>query len=78
MNILRKRQKRNLRRGVIELTAEEAIHEIDSCYGPCGEMCVNCRSAYHLKDYRDVIIELLNENKDLRKRVAELSEIVRF
>ena len=60
------------------MTAEEAIHEINSCYGPCGEMCVNCRSAYHLKDYRDVIVELLEENQKLRDRVSELSEMVRF
>lgn len=60
------------------MTAEEAIHEINSCYGPCGEMCVNCRSAYHLKDYRDVIVELMEENQKLRDRVSELSEMVRF
>lgn len=60
------------------MTAEEAIHEIDACYGPCGEMCVHCRSAYHLKEYRDVIATLLDENKELRGRVAELSEMVRF
>lgn len=66
------------RRGEMTLTAEEAIHEIDACYGPCGKMCVSCRSAYHLKEYRDVIAELLEENKQLRERVADLSEMVRF
>lgn len=60
------------------MTAEEAIHEIDICRGPCGEMCVSCRSAYHLKEYRDVIAQLLEENKELRRRVADLSEMVRF
>ena len=60
------------------MTPEEAIHEIDTCRGPCGEMCISCRSAYHLKEYRDVIANLLEENKDLRQRVADLSEMVRF
>ena len=60
------------------MTAEDAIREIDSCYGPCGEMCVSCRSAYHLKEYRDVIAELLEENKQLRQRVADLSEMIHF
>ena len=60
------------------MTAEEAIEEIDHCYGPCGEMCVSCRSAYHLKEYRDVIANLLEENQKLRERVMDLSEIIRF
>lgn len=60
------------------MTPEEAIHEIDACRGPCGDLCASCRSAYHLKDYRDVIADLLAENKQLHKRVAELSEMVRF
>ncbi len=62
----------------MSLTAEEAIKEIDSCYGPCGEMCVSCRSAYHLKEYRDVIANLLEENNKLKERVTDLSEMVRF
>ena len=62
----------------MEMTAEEAIKEIDSCYGPCGEMCVSCRSAYHLKEYRDVIAKLLEENNELKKRVADLSDMIRF
>ena len=51
------------------MTAEEAIHEIDSCYGPCGEMCASCRSAYHLKEYRDVIAGLLDQLKRYREAV---------
>lgn len=60
------------------LTPEEAIHEIDNCYGPCGEMCASCRSAYHLKEYRDIIANLLEENKELKQRVSDLSEMIRF
>lgn len=54
------------------MTPQEAIKEIDSCRGPCGEMCISCRSAYHLRDYRDVIANLLEE-LDKYKRAVDLA-----
>lgn len=55
------------------MTPEEAIKEIDSCYGPCGEMCASCRSAYHLREYRDVIANLLEE-RNKYKLAVDLAE----
>ena len=60
------------------MTAEEAIHEIDACYGPCGNMCASCRSAYHLKEYRDVIAGLLEDLNKYKKAVELASEIDGF
>lgn len=60
------------------MTAEEAIREIDSCYGPCGDMCVSCRSAYHLKEYRDVIAELLDRLKRYKEAVDLAEDIPGF
>lgn len=60
------------------MTAEEAIKEIDSCYGPCGEMCVSCRSAYHLKEYRDIIADLLEERNRYKRAVDIATDINGF
>lgn len=60
------------------MTAEEAIHEIDSCYGPCGNMCASCRSAYHLKEYRDVIAGLLEELEKYKAVVDLATDINGF
>ena len=60
------------------MTPEEEIHEIDSCRGPCGEMCKSCRSAYHLKDYRDVIANLLEGFNTYKRAVSLATEIPGF
>lgn len=60
------------------MTPQEAIKEIDSCRGPCGEMCISCRSAYHLKEYRDVIANLVDELEKYKKAVDLATNIDGF
>lgn len=60
------------------MTAEELLDEIDDCRGPCGELCVSCPDGYYLADIREVIEGLMKENKELREKVRDLSEMVHF
>lgn len=60
------------------MTAEELLDEIDDCRGPCGKLCVSCPDGYYLADIREVIEGLMEENKELREKVRDLSEMVHF
>lgn len=60
------------------MTAEELIADIDSCYGPCGKLCMSCPEAHYLKDIRDVVIALMKERDDLRRQVSSLENYIFF
>ena len=55
------------------MTAEELIRDIDSCYGPCGELCLSCPEAHYLKEIREVVAGLMEERDMLKETVAELA-----
>jgi len=48
------------------MTPEELLNDLDDCYGPCTKICVSCPEGKYLKEIRDVVIALLEENKELR------------
>ena len=47
-------------------TPEQLLDDLEHCKGPCGEMCVRCREAYHLRDIYEVLKKLMEENKELK------------
>ena len=48
------------------MTAQELLDEIDDCYGPCCKICISCPEGHYLKEIREVVAELLRENKELK------------
>jgi len=60
------------------LTAEQLLEELDDACGPCTRICISCPEGAILKDIRDVIIQLLKENHELRLEVAQLNKIMFF
>jgi intein/homing endonuclease len=48
------------------MTAQELLDELDESCGPCTKICISCPEGKFLKEIRDVIIELMNENKELK------------
>lgn len=53
-------------------TPEELLEDLETCRGPCGDICISCREAYHLKEIHDVLEKLLQENKQLRMQVLHI------
>ena len=53
------------------MTAEELLNDINNCTGPCGELCLSCPESRYLKEIRDVIVRLLDENNRLRKTLMD-------
>ena len=60
------------------MTAEELLKDFEDCYGPCGKMCLSCPEAHYLREIKEVIENLLNENTELRKRVAQADSMLFF
>ena len=56
------------------MTAEELIHDIDTCHGPCGDLCLSCPEAHYLKDIREVVVGLMDENKKLHQCITQLQK----
>lgn len=54
------------------MTAEELLKQIDDCNGPCTKICVSCPEGKYLKEIRDVILNLLEENKELKYQLEGL------
>ena len=53
------------------MKAEDLLEELDSCHGPCGELCVSCPEAHYLKEIRDVLEELIRE-RNMYRQLCEL------
>lgn len=53
------------------MTAEELLNEIDDCCGPCGQLCLSCPEARYLREIREVVENLLMENRALRQQVEQ-------
>ena len=53
------------------MTAEELLKDLETCTGPCGEMCLSCPESRYVAEIHDVLVSLMNENKALRKRLEK-------
>lgn len=56
------------------MTAEELLKDLETCTGPCGEMCLSCPESRYVAEIHDVLVSLMNENKALRKRLEGVEE----
>ena len=55
---------------------EYLIEDIDTCRGPCGELCLSCPEGWYLKEIREVLVYLFEENKKLRAALtAQTGEV---
>lgn len=48
------------------MTAEELIEDINSCYGPCGKLCLSCPEAHYLREIKQVVEDLMLERDRYR------------
>lgn len=55
------------------MTAEELIHQIDDCYGPCDLLCLSCPESRYLKEIREVVVALMEE-RDKYKKMIEIAD----
>lgn len=53
------------------MTAEELLKDLETCTGPCGEMCLSCPESRYVAEIHDVLVSLMDENKALRKRLEK-------
>jgi len=56
------------------MRATELLDEIDNCYGPCSRICVSCPLGEGLREIRDVVAELLADNRALSEEIERLSK----
>jgi hypothetical protein len=49
------------------MTPEELLDDLETCRGPCGKLCLSCPEGWYLSEIRDVIVNLMKENEELRK-----------
>ena len=52
------------------MTAEELLEDLETCTGPCGQMCLSCPESRYVAEIRDVLIRLMDENKRLRSALS--------
>lgn len=52
------------------MTAEELLKDIDTCTGPCGNLCLSCPESRYLPEIREVLVGLMEENDKLRRTLA--------
>ena len=53
------------------MTAKELLEELETCTGPCGEMCLSCPESRYLTEIRDVVLQLMHDNERLRNALME-------
>ena len=52
------------------MTAEELLKDLDTCTGPCGNLCLSCPESRYLPEIREVLVGLMEENDKLRRTLA--------
>ena len=58
------------------MTAKEMIEDIDTCRGPCGKLCLSCPEGWYLKEIKEVIVNLMEENDRMREMLqAQTGEV---
>lgn len=48
------------------MTAKELLKDLDTCTGPCGNLCLSCPESRYLPEIREVLVRLMEENEKLR------------
>ena len=48
------------------MTVKELLKDLDTCTGPCGNLCLSCPESRYLPEIREVLVRLMEENEKLR------------
>jgi len=48
---------------------EELLADLETCRGPCWDICIRCREAYHLGEIYKTLKALIEENKELKEQL---------
>lgn len=55
---------------------EYLIEDLETCRGPCGKLCLSCPEGWYLKEIREVVVHLMEENEKLRAMLkAQTGEV---
>jgi len=55
---------------------EDLLEDIETCRGPCGKLCLSCPEGWYLKEIREVLVNLMEENEKLRTALtAQTGEV---
>lgn len=58
------------------MTAKELLKDLDTCTGPCGNLCLSCPESRYLPEIRGVLVRLMEENEKLRRTLmAKTGEV---
>ena len=58
------------------MTAKELLKDLDTCTGPCGNLCLSCPESRYLPEIREVLVKLMEENEKLRRTLmAKTGEV---
>jgi hypothetical protein len=58
------------------MTAKELLKDLDTCTGPCGNLCLSCPESRYLPEIREVLVRLMEENEKLRRTLmAKTGEV---
>jgi len=60
------------------MTAKDLLKDLDTCTGPCGNLCLSCPESRYLQEIKDVIVQLMDENERLRTAFASRTGEVDF
>lgn len=52
------------------MTVKELLKDLDTCTGPCGNLCLSCPESRYLPEIREVLVGLMEENDKLRRTLA--------
>ena len=55
------------------MTPEELLKDLETCTGPCGRMCLHCPESRYISEIRDVLVRLMDENKQLRTTLQSVT-----
>lgn len=54
------------------MTPEQLLEDIENVEGPCLKMCAYCPEQAYLGEIREVVLNLLSENKNLKQQLKEI------
>jgi cell division septum initiation protein DivIVA len=54
------------------MTPEQLLEDIENTEGPCLKMCAYCPSQSYLAEIKEVVLNLLTENKQLKQEIEEM------